>query len=199
MGAANVILVSIHVNAFGNGTDWTSLRGWSVYTSKGRTRADLLATYLYEAARKYLPGHQLRHDFTDGDPDIEENFYIIRHTICPAVLTENLFMTSKEDVAFLQSDGILVKEFCSAVLDFQDYEKVLDTIEEAGTLVYCITYNEAFKPGKATQPIKKNGNLTVITYKFPQYDEYRRTECLSDENGRIIEEKQFSNPTDEEP
>lgn len=34
-GKDNVILVSIHANAFGNGKEWTSPSGWSVYTSKG--------------------------------------------------------------------------------------------------------------------------------------------------------------------
>ena len=46
---------------------------------------------------------KLRTDMADGDADIEENFYILRHTLCPAVLTENLFMTNAEDLAFLES------------------------------------------------------------------------------------------------
>ena len=50
-----------------------------------------------------LPGHNIRKDYTDGDPDIEKNFYILRHTRCPAVLTENLFMDNRDDVAFLES------------------------------------------------------------------------------------------------
>lgn len=51
----------------------------------------------------HLPGHQIRKDYTDGDPDIEKNFYILRHTSCPAVLTANLFMDNRDDVAFLGS------------------------------------------------------------------------------------------------
>lgn len=34
-GATNVLLVSIHCNAAGNG-EWMSARGWSAYTSKGK-------------------------------------------------------------------------------------------------------------------------------------------------------------------
>lgn len=78
-------------------------RGWSCYTSRGNTAADALATELYDAAKTHLPGHRLRTDYTDGDPDLEENFYILRHTSCPAVLTENLFMDNRDDVAFLES------------------------------------------------------------------------------------------------
>ena len=102
-GSNQVILVSIHVNAAGNGQHWMEARGWSCYTSRGNTAADALATELYEAAKTHLPGHRLRTDYTDGDPDLEENLYILRHTSCPAVLTENLFMDNRDDVAFLES------------------------------------------------------------------------------------------------
>ena len=39
----------------------------------------------------------------DGDPDQEAAFYLLRHTNCPAVLTENLFMDNHEDCDFLLS------------------------------------------------------------------------------------------------
>lgn len=103
-GNDQVILISLHVNAAGNGWEWMNARGWSCYTTRGKTAADGLATILYEAAKAHLPGMCLRTDYTDGDPDIESNFYILRHTICPAVLTENLFMDNKEDVTFLESE-----------------------------------------------------------------------------------------------
>ena len=37
-GTANVVLVSIHCNAAGNGAEWMNARGWSAYTSKARQR-----------------------------------------------------------------------------------------------------------------------------------------------------------------
>lgn len=52
---------------------------------------------------KYLGSKAVRGDFADGDIDYEEGFYILRHTISPAVLTENLFFTNEEDLAFLES------------------------------------------------------------------------------------------------
>ena len=104
IGNDQVIRLSIHVNAAGNGQNWLDARGWSCFTTRGKTKADALATCLYEAAKTHLPGMRLRTDFTDGDPDIEKDFYIIRHTSCPAVLTENLFMDNREDVAFLESE-----------------------------------------------------------------------------------------------
>ena len=104
IGNDQVILLSIHVNAAGNGQNWLDARGWSCFTTRGKTKADALATCLYEAAKNHLPGMKIRTDFTDGDPDIEKDFYIIRHTSCPAVLSENLFMDNREDVAFLESE-----------------------------------------------------------------------------------------------
>ena len=102
-GASNVVVVSIHINAAGNGTQWLSARGWSVYTSKGKTKSDELATIMCEEAEKSHIDFKIRRDFSDGDPDWEENFTILTKTKCPAVLSENFFMDNKEDVAFLLS------------------------------------------------------------------------------------------------
>lgn len=104
VGAANVLLVSIHVNAAGNGTDWMKARGWSAYTSKGDTKSDELATCLYDVAEQTFVGHKIRKETSDGDPDFEDNFYIIQKTKCVAVLTENFFQDNKDDVAYLASE-----------------------------------------------------------------------------------------------
>ena len=103
LGKSHVILVSIHVNAAGNGSQWLNATGWSVYTCKGQTESDRLAGILYEAAIKNFPGRRIRTDFSDGDPDWEEGFYILRKSLCPAVLTENFFMDSRDDLEYLQS------------------------------------------------------------------------------------------------
>ena len=102
--ASEAILVSIHCNAAGNGSDWMSARGWEAWTSVGKTKADKLATCLYENAEHCLPGMKIRKDMTDGDQDKESGFYILKHTKCPAVLTENLFQDNKKDVEFLLSE-----------------------------------------------------------------------------------------------
>lgn len=101
-GSKDVILVSVHCNAAGNGGQWMNARGWEAWTSIGNTKADKLATCLYEAAGK--TGFKLRRDETDGDPDKEGHLYILKHTLCPAVLTENLFQDNREDVDYLLSE-----------------------------------------------------------------------------------------------
>ena len=103
LGKSNVILISLHINAAGDGTKWMNATGWSCYTCKGQTESDRLADCLYEAAIKNFPGRRIRTDYSDNDPDWEENFYILRHSSCPAVLTENFFMDNKSDFEYLQS------------------------------------------------------------------------------------------------
>lgn len=102
-GIENTILISIHVNAAGNGSKWLNATGWSVYTCKGQTESDRLADCLCKAAINHFPGRRIRTDFSDGDPGWEENFSLLSNTLCPAVLTENFFMDSRSDLEYLQS------------------------------------------------------------------------------------------------
>lgn len=99
------LYVSIHVNASAK-NGWDKATGFSIYTSPGETKSDTLATDIFDEATKLLKpaGKSLRKDMSDGDPDFEENFYVLRKTICPAVLTENFFQNSKSDVEFLESE-----------------------------------------------------------------------------------------------
>lgn len=104
-GKDNCLFISVHANAAGRG-DWMNARGWAVYTTRGKTKSDDYATIFFEEAQKLLPKYHmtLRKDMSDGDPDYEENFTVIYKTVCPAILTENLFQDNKVDVAFLRSE-----------------------------------------------------------------------------------------------
>lgn len=103
VGTSNVILISIHANAAGNGTEWKSAKGWCAFTTKGTTKSDAFAECLYDEAKKNFVGHQIRTDKSDGDSDWESNFYIIYKSYCPAVLTENFFYDNVEDVKYILS------------------------------------------------------------------------------------------------
>lgn len=120
-GKQNVILISIHANAFGNGKEWTSPSGWSVYTSKGQTKADDLAEQLAKAAIKNLPQMKMRADFSDGDIDFEEDFKILRGTLCACVLSENGFMTNEKECRWLQTEealSALVKTHVEGIVNY---------------------------------------------------------------------------------
>ena len=101
----NCIYISIHVNASSNDGKWHNATGWEIYTSKGATEADKLATCIYDSAKSnFKNSKKLRTDFSDGDADKEAEFYVLKHTTCPAVLTENFFQDNKDDIEYLKSD-----------------------------------------------------------------------------------------------
>ena len=102
LGVKNVILVSIHVNAAGNG-QWLNAQGWSCFTSKGITKSDKIADELYKVAEELMPTRTMRKEYSDGDADWEAGFYILKNTKCPAVLTENFFMDNRDDLDYLTS------------------------------------------------------------------------------------------------
>ena len=101
LGASNVILVSIHANAAGNGSAWMNAKGWSCYTSKGKTKSDQVAECLYDAFEAEFQDRKIRKDMSDGDRDWEENFYVLQKSKCPAVLLENFFYDNREECAWM--------------------------------------------------------------------------------------------------
>lgn len=103
LGTDNVILISIHANAAGKGDKWLD-----ALTLPEATPGPMhlpLATCLYDAAKFHLPGQRLRTDYTDGYPDLEADFYILRRTLPPSILVENFFMDSRPDYDFLLSES----------------------------------------------------------------------------------------------
>jgi N-acetylmuramoyl-L-alanine amidase len=91
------IFLSFHCNACDN----PNVRGFEVWTSEGETRADLLATQIFNILRETIPNSPGRTDYDDGDPDKEKNFYVLRNTKMPAVLIEFGFISNDEQAKFL--------------------------------------------------------------------------------------------------
>ncbi len=91
------IYVSIHANAGGG-------KGYEVYTAPGQTKSDKVATVFFDKFKKEFPDIKMRSDMLDGDVDKEANFYVLKKTKMPAILTENFFMdTEKECRKYLMS------------------------------------------------------------------------------------------------
>lgn len=96
------ILISIHCNAAGSGSDWLSAHGWSVFISNNASmNSKNLAICLAGAA---IGKRVFVRQPMQGQLFWTQNLAICRDTICPAVLTENFFQDNKEDVEFLLSD-----------------------------------------------------------------------------------------------
>lgn len=83
-------LISVHANA-GGGT------GWEVFSSNGKTKSDEYAKIFSEEFDKGFKEWRNR-----GVK--ESNFYILKNTKGPAILTENFFMDTEEDCRFIMSE-----------------------------------------------------------------------------------------------
>jgi len=83
---------SVHGNAFG----LADVNGVEVYTSPGWTKSDAIATLYYQQLFKL--GWKMRPDWSDGDPDKEERFYVLMNTTMPSILSETGFYTNPQEV-----------------------------------------------------------------------------------------------------
>ena len=102
IGADNVIVVSVHVNAAGNGKSWNAARGFlSLIAPNAGDGSKRLARLLYETSeRRGLKGNRS----VPKEKYVVQSLAICRDTKCAAVLTENLFMDNAEDCAYLLSE-----------------------------------------------------------------------------------------------
>lgn len=97
----HVLLISLHCNAAGNGSQWCEARGWGAYVSLNASEnSKRLAKRLCEAAELF--GQKVRR-YAPGQPWWPQDLAMCRDTKCPAVLTENLFQDNRADVEYLLS------------------------------------------------------------------------------------------------
>ena len=97
----HVLLISLHCNAAGNGSQWCEARGWGAYVSLNASEnSKRLARSLCESAELF--GQKVRR-YAPGQPWWPQDLAMCRDTKCPAVLTENLFQDNRADVEYLLS------------------------------------------------------------------------------------------------
>lgn len=102
LGAKNCIFISIHSNASSNCETWQKPNGWSAFVyTKASSASKRLAQCLYdEAEKRNLKGNRC----VPPERYWTANFYVLKHTNCPAVLTENLFYDNHSDYLYLCSE-----------------------------------------------------------------------------------------------
>ena len=131
-GKKNCIYVSIHCDASGSDGKWHDPNGWSVRVSPNASaESRALADKLFKAAHDY----NLRVRRPSPTQNYwEQSLYVLNRTICPAVLTENLFQDNLADVDFLLSDlgrhsiERLHFEGIMRYLDFMNEMEIIDNI-----------------------------------------------------------------------
>jgi len=104
----NALYISVHNNAGGG-------EGTEVFSSKGKTLSDGFAEEILLSIEKEFPTRKMRYDKSDGDRDKEENFYVIKNTIMPAVLLELGFFDNRKDYEFL-SNPLNIERMAKAIV-----------------------------------------------------------------------------------
>jgi len=99
----NCILLSVHSNAH---SDLNTGNGLMAFTSIGKTRSDEISELYYEEMKRIFPNERYYTDTSDGDQDWEADFSMTKLSNCPAVLTENYFMTTKSDYMKLNDEEV---------------------------------------------------------------------------------------------
>lgn len=119
--AGRCLFVSIHCNAAGNQDKWMNARGWESHCArKCSPKSILFADLLWNHAEgKHIPLRRPSRSMSYWPND----FYVLKHTSCPAVLIENMFQDNKDDVAYLLSDkgrNDLADIVVEAILEYAD-------------------------------------------------------------------------------
>lgn len=98
-GTKNCILISVHINAAGADGKWHTASGWSGWVSPNASaNSKRLARLLWEEANnKGLRGNRS----VPSEKYWVGNWAMCRDTLCPAVLTENLFQDNKQECEYL--------------------------------------------------------------------------------------------------
>lgn len=106
-GTDNCLFISVHSNAAptSNGNQWSTATGFSVYVAKQCSETSRrMASKCYElACAAGYKGNRAR----PAKGYWEANFYVIKNTLCPAILTENLFYNTKSDLHLLMDDKVI--------------------------------------------------------------------------------------------
>ena len=103
-GKKNVILISLHCNADSE-VNYTGARGFSSYvcrncSAESKKISSLLWCEIATESKYDFKGNRS----IPNKGYIDSNFYILKKTTCPAVLTENLFMTNRFDCMLLNNE-----------------------------------------------------------------------------------------------
>ena len=120
-GDNNCFYFSMHGNASGSG----KAHGIEIFTSKGQTKSDIFATYIFNKIVEMFPNEKYRKDtWSDGDVDKEANYYVLKNTKMPAVLLEMWFFDHIEDckkMLDIEMQHQVAKAIVNGFVEIQNY------------------------------------------------------------------------------
>lgn len=111
------LLLSLHNNAAGNGTDWMSASGVEVYTTPGVTDADVCADFILRQFEEDFPDLKMRFNKDVYlERDKESKFTVLMGNGYMGVLVEWLFQDNRSDVGLL-SDSEMNRKFENSLVE----------------------------------------------------------------------------------
>jgi N-acetylmuramoyl-L-alanine amidase len=118
----DALLMSFHTNAANKDDKFHSADFVTIWTTRGKTRADAYATNYMEKYEEELPDCPVKGDYSDGDIDYESDFAVL---LCkpPAILIEFRFQDNLDSVIWLcnpenkQKIIDLTIEFCEEIMN----------------------------------------------------------------------------------
>jgi len=84
--------------------DYVNLVDTNVDVSLAERTSKANEIYRNTKAQAEFPTYKMRKDYRDGDADKEANFYVLRNTAMPAILSENFFMTNEKECRLIMSE-----------------------------------------------------------------------------------------------
>lgn len=119
LGPKNVVLVSIHINAAASDNKWHNASGFSVFISPNASlnSKQLAKIFTDNASRLGLKGNRS----VPPQKFWVQSLAMTRDSICPAVLTENLFQDNQDDVNYLLSEEgrrMIVKLHVDSIIQY---------------------------------------------------------------------------------
>lgn len=100
-GSQKCLYVSIHVNAAKSDGKWHTASGWESHIAVNASEnSKKIANIMWEEFSKL--DIKMRRP-TPKQNYWENNFTVLKKTLCPAILTENMFQDCKDDVEYLTS------------------------------------------------------------------------------------------------
>lgn len=99
LGKDNVLFVSIHANAAGCCEKWMNARGFTVWVAKHASTASrkLAQIFTTTATEASLMGNRS----VPAEHYWQADFFVLKHTLCKAVLTENMFYDNRDDISLI--------------------------------------------------------------------------------------------------
>ena len=174
--AGSDFFISIHCNSAAD----PAAHGIEVFTTRGNTKSDALATSVIASLEKALPELSFRKDTSDGDPDKEAGFAVLARTKMKAILIEMAFISNPGEEKLLVNREFqkrVARAIYSGVMDYygipitetaQDPNAIKINafgIELPGVLIGDYAYAPVTALTKAlgiTEPVTWRGDIKTV-------------------------------------